>query len=162
METGEWKLRQERINLLSFLNRIARIYQEDASVLKREFNSRIKIPPDIKIEADSNLLNRALENLFNNALRFTRESDSIYLTAHLKNGEVLISIEDTGPGLTEAEIKLIFEPFYRGTSSRREQGFGLGLSIVKSIINAHGWEIKADSRPGDGTRFTPALISSAT
>lgn len=52
--------------------------------------------------------------------------------------EILITIEDAGPGIPQDEINLVFDPFYRGTNSRREQGFGLGLSMVKSIINAHG------------------------
>ncbi len=154
METGEWRMSHEQINLYDSLFQTAKIYREEALVFKRDFSYAIDIPQNTVVAGDKNLLSRALENLFNNALSYTEENDSISIKAFEKNSEILITIEDTGPGIPKDEIKFIFDPFYRGTSSGREQGFGLGLSTVKSIINAHGWEIEASSKPGEGTKFT--------
>ena len=66
----------------------------------------------------------------------------------------MISLSDTGMGIPREDLPRIFDPFYRGTNSRREQGFGLGLTTVKSIIEGHGWLITVVSEVGAGTTFT--------
>ena len=154
METGEWQLKQEDIPLRELLSDITRIYRDDALVLNREFDHEIDLAEDVRIAGDRNLISRALENLFSNAVRYTREGDQIFLRAFQDNREITIQIEDNGPGIDEEELKLIFDPFYRGTKSRREQGFGLGLSIVRSIIQAHNWHIEVHSKPAQGTIFS--------
>ena len=153
METGEWKLKHEVINLPDFFSKIAVNYSEDASVFKRKFKSSIEIPCNITAIGDRNLLLRAFENLIGNAIRYTNENDTILMKVYEDNGDIHITIEDTGPGIPEEEINHIFDPFYRGTGSRREHGSGLGLSIVKSVAAAHGWKIDAFSAPGKGTIF---------
>lgn len=153
METGEWKLKHEVINLPDFFSQIAVNYREDASVFKRKFKSSIEIPRNITAVGDRNLLLRAFENLIGNAIRYTNENDTILMKVYEDDGDIHITIEDTGPGIPEEEINHIFDPFYRGTGSRREHGSGLGLSIVKSVVAAHGWKIDAFSTPGKGTIF---------
>jgi len=103
---------------------------------------------------DISLLNRAFENLVANALQYTCEGDSITLEALHRESNVIVTLRDSGPGIPKTEKEIIFEPFYRGTSSRREQGTGLGLSVVKSIFNIHGWSIDVKSAPNQGTEFT--------
>lgn len=154
METGEWQLKQDEIKLKELLLEIARIYRDDALVLSREFSYSIDLPEGLTIAGDRNLISRALENLFSNAVRYTRENDRITLRAFADAREVTIQIEDNGPGIVKEELDLIFDPFYRGTKSRREQGFGLGLSIVRSIIQAHNWNIEVHSKPAHGTVFS--------
>ena len=68
--------------------------------------------------------------------------------------EITIQIEDNGPGISEEELKLIFDPFFRGSKSRRELGFGLGLSIVRSIMLSHNWNIEVQSKQGEGSVFS--------
>ena len=153
METGEWTNKNEEIALGRFLDTMAAGYQEDASVLKRFFRSNIDLPNGFTVTGDRNMLTRAFENLMANAIQYTREGDTISLEAHLTDEGVVISFMDTGIGIPEAELSKIFEPYYRGTPSRREHGTGLGLSVVKSILNSHGWSISVTSEPGKGSIF---------
>jgi signal transduction histidine kinase len=97
---------------------------------------------------------RCFENLFDNAIRYTKEGDAITLSALHTGEEVVVVFRDTGMGIDGPELNRVFEPFYRGTRSRREEGSGLGLSIVKSIVDAHGWNIGVESTPGRGTALT--------
>lgn len=99
---------------------------------------------------DERLLTRALDNLFHNALRYTRNGDTIRLAAKQENGKVVIIFQDSGTGVAEEELERNFEPFYPSSGSRREAGSGLGLSTVRSIFTAHGWSIEAVSPPGEG------------
>ena len=153
METGEWAQKKEEIALPKFLKAMAAGYREDASVLKRTFRSNIDLPKKFTITGDRNMLTRAFENLMANAIQYTREGDTIALQARANDKGVVISFMDTGIGIPEAEIVKIFEPFYRASPSRREQGTGLGLSVVKSILKSHGWSIEAVSEPGKGSSF---------
>jgi len=74
-------------------------------------------------------------------------------SAALEGGVPVLAIRDTGIGIPADELHRIFDPFYRGTNSRREQGFGLGLATVKSIVEGHGWTIDVTSAVGSGTTF---------
>jgi signal transduction histidine kinase len=154
METGEWRMRQEEMDLSALLSEIAQMYREDASVFKRSFRYDIEPAGTVSVMGDRALLLRCFENLFDNAIRYTDEGDAIILSAHLKGDSLLVAFEDTGAGMDDDELNRVFEPFYRGTLSRREQGSGLGLSIVKSIIDAHGWRISVESTPKEKTVFT--------
>ena len=102
---------------------------------------------------DEALMGRALENLIGNAIRYTVEGGSIGLRASLEAGVPVLCIRDTGIGIPAEDLPRIFDPFYRGTNSRREQGFGLGLATVKSIVEGHGWSIDVSSEVDKGTTF---------
>jgi signal transduction histidine kinase len=154
MATGQWQLKHRPIRLRRFLGDLAKTFASDAQVFKREFRHRIELPEDACLPGDEGLLGRALDNLFHNALRYTREGDTIRLLARQEGGQVVIVFEDNGPGVAESELERIFEPFYRGTESRREAGTGLGLSIVRSILDAHGWSIRAGKAAGSGLALT--------
>ena len=110
---------------------------------------------------DAGLFTRALENLVGNAIRYTEQKGKITMEAHRQDDSVLLSITDTGIGIPAEDLSRIYDPFYRGTNSRREQGFGLGLTTVKSIIESHGWTISVSSRVGTGTTFTVTIPLSA-
>jgi signal transduction histidine kinase len=157
METGEWRMTFRDVRVKEFLSGIAKRYEEDALILHREFSSAIDLPEDLTISMDEGLVGRALENLIGNALRYTAEGGRIALSARASGGGVELAISDSGIGIPEEEVELIFDPFYRGTNSRREQGFGLGLTTVKSIIEGHGWSIGVASELDKGTRFTIAM-----
>ncbi|MBN2441731.1 MAG: HAMP domain-containing histidine kinase [Spirochaetales bacterium] len=153
METGEWQLRQQTVNVKDFMLCTASMYKEDATLFKRTFGYTIDIPDTINILIDQNLCLRALENLFHNAIRYTREEDEITFTVVQSNNEIHLIIHDTGDGIAREELDHIFDPFFRGNKFNNRKGFGMGLSIVKSIITAHGWDMSVASEPGQGTSF---------
>jgi signal transduction histidine kinase len=144
-----------------FLSDLARRFAEDALILRHEFRSTIDLPEERSVRMDAGLVTRALENIVGNAIRYTEENGTISLTARVDGADVVLAISDTGMGIPKDDIPRIFDPFYRGTNSRREQGFGLGLTTVKSIIESHGWLITVSSEVGAGTTFTirmPAVL----
>jgi signal transduction histidine kinase len=153
MDTGEWKMTHRPVRLAPFLRPIAQRYAEDAAILRRSFGHAIELPEDLEASMDEALMGRALENLIGNAIRYTGEGGSIELRASLEDGVPVLTIRDTGIGIPAEDLPRIFDPFYRGTNSRREQGFGLGLATVKSIVEGHGWSIDVSSELGKGTTF---------
>lgn len=157
VDTGEWRRNLERRPLAPFLRAFARRLEADALLLRRRSESSIDVGDDVFVSFDQRLLTRALENLANNALRYTEEGGVVRIGASRNGPTASIEISDDGPGMEAEELSRIFDPFYRGSSSRREQGMGLGLSVVKGIVDSHGWEIEVRSRPGTGSRFVVTI-----
>lgn len=143
-----------KTSLREYINQQA-IQMESASQLyKRNFKYSIDIDEKTVIMLDQTMYIRTIENLFSNALRYTKENDTITFTATESEQDISISMEDTGMGISEKDKNHIFELLYRGTNSRREEGFGIGLSVVKSIADTHGWTIDVESKLNVGTKFT--------
>ncbi|MDR3122624.1 MAG: HAMP domain-containing histidine kinase [Treponema sp.] len=159
MNSGEWRSQLQRVNIAGFLLNAAREFAPDAELLYHEFQSEIALPGDLFVFMDERLILRALENLVNNAIRYTPNGSVIRLAASLEDGRdgrvVQIVVSDNGPGIDEADLPHIFDMFYRGTSSRREQGMGMGLAVVKWVVDSHGWSLSAGS--DQGARFCIAI-----
>jgi len=154
METGEWQLKRRKILIRDFLELTRSIFKEDARLFKRQFDSSMDVSENIYVIIDQNLLLRAMENIFHNAIRYTEEDDTISFAARQFGDEIMLIIQDTGAGMDENELARIFDPFFRGRVLDNHNGFGLGLSIVKSILSAHGWNIRVESKKGKGTVFS--------
>ena len=109
-----------------------------------------------KIAADKNALTQAIQNLIANSIKYSDGERVIKISVENSYEKVKITIEDKGVGIAKADLKHIFEPFFRAKSVVDEQihGNGLGLSLVKETIEAHGGKIKAESEIGKGSRFT--------
>lgn len=114
------------------------------------------LPP---VDADADRLRQILLNLLDNALRYTPGGGRVDLVVRPAPGGVTVTVADTGPGIDAADLPHVFDRFYRGEKSRSREGggTGLGLTIARSLVQLHGGEIRADSAPGDGTRFTLTL-----
>lgn len=115
---------------------------------------------DVVAELDARRMEQAVENLLTNAVKFTPRGGSV--TARVAGGEgerVLLSISDTGIGMTAEDKQRVFDRFYRASSVHENavQGIGVGLSIVKSIVVAHGGEVTIESEPGEGTTIGLSL-----
>jgi signal transduction histidine kinase len=106
------------------------------------------------INVDPERMTQVLGNLVSNALRHTQTNGSIVLAAERLNGEMIISVQDTGSGIPAEDLPHIFERFFRGDRVRQRTGSsGLGLAIARSIVDAHGGRITAESEEGQGTTF---------
>jgi PAS domain S-box-containing protein len=107
----------------------------------------------VVLQADSLLLQRALENLLDNAIKYSPPSSRVLLQVRESPQEVQFSIQDEGPGIAPPDQPHLFEILYRGQSAGAETGLGLGLAIVKRIIEAHGGHIWVESEKGRGATF---------
>jgi signal transduction histidine kinase len=153
MDTGEWRSQLKQVAIADFLQDTAKAMTADAELLRHQFLPDIALPENFAVPMDERMVLRALENLVNNAIRYTPDDSIIRLSASLKEDAVLLTISDNGPGIDKEDLPHIFEMFYRGSSSRREQGMGLGLAVVKWVVDSHGWSISVSSEPGKGTCF---------
>jgi signal transduction histidine kinase len=108
-----------------------------------------------EVLADSRRLGQVLVNLILNASKFGAPNTSIDINISARNGTVRVSVADRGPGVSPEQAERLFEPYYRApaTAGSGKDGVGLGLSIVKSIVEAHGGEVGVESRRGGGARF---------
>jgi signal transduction histidine kinase len=112
------------------------------------------------VSADPFRLEQALVNVTANAFRHTPDGGVVELKSELKNGMIVLSVTDSGNGIPAEHLPLIFDRFYKVPASSRTQwsnGSGLGLSIVKAIIERHGGRVSARSEPGNGTTICLAL-----
>lgn len=114
---------------------------------------------DIEINCDKDKITQALINILSNAIRYSNEGGTIEINEIAYENRVLISVEDRGIGISEEDLKYVFERFYRADKSRTRAtgGTGIGLTIVKSIVSAHGGEIYVKSKLGEGSKFTIIL-----
>jgi len=123
------------------------------------------VPP---IMADAAALRSSIQNLLNNAMKYGGESRRIGVRAQVKTTargpEVQITVQDRGMGIAPADLPHIFEPFYRGREVIDAQihGSGLGLSLVKHVVEAHGGRVSVESTPGHGSTFVLHLPMSET
>ncbi len=146
-------------SITEFITEITREEQTIGNVFNRNILLKVDFTKNIQVPFDRQLVTRVFENLFNNALRYTKDNDTITLESYINEEEhnVIYKIHDTGIGIEEKDLKNIFELFYRGTDSRREEGMGIGLSVVKNIIETHRWDICVDSKKDEGTCFTISI-----
>lgn len=117
---------------------------------------------DIRIEADESRLEQVWINLVNNAIKYTNENGVVTISVKKSSKEVEVTIEDTGVGMSKEAISHIFERFYRQDKSRSIEGNGLGLSIVKRIIDLHRGTIDVKSREDGGSKFIIRLPQERT
>ena len=117
----------------------------------------VQMPKELFVLGDSDRIYQVFTNLLANARVHTPAGTSIQVIARQEENGVYVSVADNGPGLSEADQKRIFERFFRADPSRQrlsQEGSGLGLSIVDSVMQAHGGKVGVSSKPGQGTVFT--------
>jgi heavy metal sensor kinase len=126
---------------------------------ERSVQITTSVDDTIVVKGSQTGLMEAFLNIIENGIRYNREGGTVTISGTEKEGEAVITVADTGPGIKENEREGIFKRFYRGDDVQDIEGTGLGLSIVKSVINAHGGEIKVRTEPGRGSCFTVVLPS---
>ncbi|MFZ5563350.1 MAG: ATP-binding protein [Thermodesulfobacteriota bacterium] len=126
---------------------------------QKEITVPVECPADLTVAADPFLLELALVNLLENAVKYSPSGSSVRITARQENSEVSIAFADQGPGIAEEHLPRIFERFYRVDKARSRElgGTGLGLAIVKHVVQLHRGRIDVQSSPGRGSVFTIVL-----
>lgn len=154
MNSVEIRQSMKTQSITQFISEIINEEKTTGGVFKRNIITDINFDREVLVPFDKLMVRRLFENLFNNALRYTKDNDTITLSSYIEDNCLIYKISDTGIGIEEKDLNNIFNMFYRGTNSRREEGMGIGLSVVQNIIETHGWKIKVDSQKGQGSTFT--------
>lgn len=151
-----WELHSQAIDLREWLPRTVGPWREAAHTKGLHWQLDVSAILPV-IEVDPDRLAQVLGNLLSNAVKYTA-AGTISVTAKTEDERVVIVVSDTGPGIAVDEQERIFEPFYRSQRDKRfPQGMGLGLSIARELITAHGGRLELDSSPGQGSRFIITL-----
>lgn len=157
-DSGKLTLHKENFEAAGLLKETV----EESRLIAPEHHFDWKAPGDLRLHADRKLLKQALRALVDNAVKYTPESGSIRLEAFESGREAIIKVSDTGIGIPENEQPRLFDRFYRVDKdrSREKGGSGLGLSIVKWIVDAHEGTIRIESENGKGTSVLISLAGS--
>ena len=155
-EAGALKLDRDRLDVRTVVERAADLYREVAE--EKRMVITVEQPADpVETSADAIRLGQAVNNLVDNALKYTPDGGRVTLGVRRDASGVELVVSDSGPGVPVAEREAVFRRLYRGDSSRSQRGLGLGLSLVKAIVEAHGGTVKIGDAPGGGARFVIRL-----
>jgi two-component system OmpR family sensor kinase len=147
------------VNTAELLREVVSVFENDPGL--RERNLALILPnaprPLPEVEGDPDLLLLAIHNLLDNAIKFTASGDTIEVRASENGKEVVIEVADTGPGIPVEEVGLVWEELYRSNQARSVPGSGLGLPLVRAIVEKHGGMVGLRSIHGQGTVFSVRL-----
>ncbi len=141
---------RERVDLAALLHDC--IGRADVEAQARRIALSMAPSAPLVVSGSALLLERALDNLIANAIKFSPEGGTVELAADRVQDHVLCTIRDHGPGVPEAELPSLFRPLFRGSNASRAEGHGLGLAIVQRVVRAHGGDIEARNAEGGGLR----------
>jgi signal transduction histidine kinase len=164
MEAGQVKMDLAPLDLHSLVDETVAVIEPECEQAGITLKNEIA-PTTPHVQADSDRITQVLLNLLDNARRHTKRDGSIRVTATVRQDKLVVSVIDTGVGISATDLPYIFERFYRADRSRTTQtggGSGLGLSIVKAIVTAHGGQVWAESAPGKGTSISFTLPMTRT
>ena len=126
-------------------------------VWEKKLNFDVQMEDGVFIAAEESLMSLVWNNLFSNAVKFTKEGGSVTLLQTSDENNVKVTIADTGCGMDEETMRHIFEKFYQGDASHSTEGNGLGLALVTRILQLHGFSIEVESQPEEGSAFTVVI-----
>lgn len=160
MEAASMSSKTDEVNLCE-------VVREAVSHARRnlqwhDVDIQVKIPEGaVSVHGDAEALRELFVNLVDNAIRYTPDGGKVSVKLEEEPGGAAVMVSDTGCGIPERELALIFERFYRGRQARKTDGTGLGLAIARQIVEAHGGHIRAESEAGCGTTFRVYLPTGA-
>lgn len=152
--TGAIKLVRQPVSLSAWLPPLLIPWR--AAALDKSLKWQARIEPNIPtVDLDPDRMGQVVGNLLSNAIKYTQEGGEVTVTAGHEDANLMITVSDTGPGIGPGEQEKVFEPFYRSQEQRRfPQGLGLGLTIARDLVEAHGGHLEISSRAGKGSHFT--------
>jgi signal transduction histidine kinase len=158
-EAGLMVLKRERVSVAGLLENVADLYSiisEDKSI-----DLSVDIDPNLAVDADPMRMQQVFANLVDNAVKYTPEGGFVKVTAERAGENVRVEIRDSGIGVPEDEQEKIWRRLYRTDQSRSQRGLGLGLSVVKAVVEAHRGTVTVRNHPEGGSVFSvdlPAVV----
>ena len=154
-ESGAAEITLEEVDIARVTRRACELFQAIAE--ENSIRITTELPDSCVVYGEARKLQRMVANLLDNALKYTPPEGTVTVSVNVDNGQVAISISDTGVGISEDDLPHIFKRFYRCDISRAQGGTGLGLSLVQAIVHSHGGSVNATSHLGKGSTFTVTL-----
>jgi signal transduction histidine kinase len=154
-ETGVMQLVRTPLDVAAVCAETVDLYEDVAEQKGVDLESGV--PDGLVVLADRPRLRQVLANLVDNAVKYTPEGGHVGISAEAAGDEVVIHVADTGPGISAEDLPHIWDRLYRAGSATGARGLGLGLSLVKAVVEAHGGGAQVESRPGGGTTFRVRL-----
>jgi signal transduction histidine kinase len=150
-EAGMMKLHRELTSIPALLTQVIELYE----LISEEKHITIitDFAPDCQASVDPTRMSQAFANLLDNALKYTPDGGKVHLACRAAENTVTVAIRDTGMGIPATDQPHIWERLYRGDKSRTQRGLGLGLSLVKAIVEAHNGTVAVTSEAGQGAEF---------
>ena len=157
-ESGVDTFSVEEIELTALVQEACELFSPTAE--DKGVTLRCDVPEKSRLAGDTRMIQRMLSNLLDNAIKYTPSGGSVTVSLEEKEEHLVISVTDTGIGISPGDLPRIFERFYRCDQSRSQEGIGLGLSLARAIARAHGGDITATSLPNQGSTFKVTLPKS--
>jgi signal transduction histidine kinase len=151
-ETGTMHLTYDVVDVRQVTDQAVALFADEAE--DRGLGLTLDVPDGLSVEADATRLRQVLANLVENAVKYTGEGGQIALAAVAVPGGVTWTVRDTGIGIAPEHLPFVWDRLYRADASRSARGLGLGLSLVKAIVEAHGGSVAVSSTPGVGSTFS--------
>lgn len=150
-ETGTMKMNLEVIDFSIIIDETVEVYR----YLAEEKNIMIEtnVPKSLSLRVDSNRIKQVIGNLLDNAIKYTPDGGKIEIKAYKEENYTILAVKDTGIGIPPEDLHKIWDRLFRGDKSRSQRGLGLGLSLVKAIVEAHGGKVEVISKPNIGSTF---------
>jgi signal transduction histidine kinase len=154
-ESGTLQLHRLPVRLADIVARAIDLYRDVAE--SKGVALTVQEASDVVVTADGTRLEQVVANLIDNAVKYTHTGGRVDVEVVGDGARALLRVRDTGIGIRSDELPRIWERLFRGDASRAERGLGLGLSLVRAVVEAHGGTVEVASEPGKGSTFTVAL-----
>jgi signal transduction histidine kinase len=154
-ESGMMKLQRQPVDLCRLARDAADLYEYVAE--EKHIKVLTDLPTPCEASVDQMRMRQVFANLLDNALKYTPDGGEVTISVEAKNGEVVAAFRDTGVGIPADEQEKIWARLYRGDKSRSQRGLGLGLSLVKAVVEAHGGRASVRSEVNKGSEFVVRL-----
>jgi signal transduction histidine kinase len=154
-EAGMMKLDLQRVDLCRLVREVVDLYEYVAE--ERDITVHAELPAPCEASVDANRIRQVFGNLIDNAIKYTQDGGSVWVSARQEDALAIIQFRDNGIGIPLEEQDKIWARLYRGDKSRSKRGLGLGLSLVKAVVEAHRGKVTVASNVGEGSVFTVML-----
>lgn len=156
LEEGKIKLTLQDVPINPYLISLVSLFKSSAEFKSVDLKFESSVPEHVAVSIDPNQFEKIIFNLITNALKHTHKGDSVLVKAETSGDNLKISVSDTGEGIPESSLPYLFDRYYQSPKNKYHvyEGLGIGLSLVKELVNVHGGDIQVRSKEGEGSTFT--------